>query len=34
MWDIGMIAATSIFFAVAVGYTHVCWRLGRKDGKP
>jgi hypothetical protein len=30
MWDIGLIAATAVFFAIAIAYTHACERLGRK----
>ncbi len=26
-WDIGMILATIVFFAIAVAYTHACERL-------
>jgi hypothetical protein len=34
MWDIGLIAATSVFFAIAIAYTHACELLGRKEVKP
>lgn len=31
MWDILLIGATIAFFAVAIGYTHACELLGRKE---
>jgi hypothetical protein len=34
MWDLMLIAATALFFAVAVVYVHGCERLGRKPAPP
>lgn len=31
MWDIGMIAAIVVFFAIAIFYTVGCDRLGSKE---
>jgi hypothetical protein len=31
MWDIGCIAASVLFFVVAIGYTIGCERLGAKE---
>jgi hypothetical protein len=30
MWDILLIMASIIFFAIAIAYTRACERLGRK----
>jgi hypothetical protein len=32
MWDLMLIAATVLFFAIAIVYVHGCERLGRKPG--
>jgi len=31
MWDIGCIAASILFFAIAIGYAMGCERLGTKE---
>jgi len=31
MWDLGCIAASVLFFVVAIGYTKGCERLGTKE---
>jgi hypothetical protein len=31
MWDIGCIGASVLFFAIAIGYTMGCSRLGTKE---
>jgi hypothetical protein len=31
MWDIGCLVASVLFFAIAIGYTTVCERLGTKE---
>lgn len=31
MWDVGCLAATVVFFAIAIGYTMACERLGTKE---
>ena len=31
MWDIGLLLITVLFFTVAVGYTHGCDKLRRKE---
>ena len=33
MWDIGCIAASAIFFIIAIAYTTGCERLAPKVGK-
>ena len=34
MSDLGCIAASFVFFALAIAYTSGCDRLGTKEGKP
>jgi hypothetical protein len=31
MWDVGCVAASVLFFAIAIGYTMGCERLGTKE---
>jgi len=31
MWDIGCLVASVLFFAIAIGYTTVCERLGTRE---
>jgi hypothetical protein len=31
MWDLGCVAASVAFFAIAIGYTLGCERLGTRD---
>ena len=33
MWDLGMIAVSIGFFAVAIAYAFLCDRLGNKEEK-
>jgi hypothetical protein len=33
MWDIGCVAASIAFFAIAIGYAMGCDRLGAKEAK-
>lgn len=33
MWDIGCIAASVVFFIIAIAYTNGCERLGTKEKK-
>ena len=34
MWDLGCVAASIGFFAVAWGYVEGCWRLGISEAEP
>jgi hypothetical protein len=31
MWDLGCLGASVLFFAIAIGYTTACERLGAKE---
>jgi hypothetical protein len=31
MWDIGCVGASTLFFAIAIGYAMACDRLGVKE---
>ncbi len=31
MWDLGFLVASLLFFAIAIGYTKGCERLGARD---
>lgn len=31
MWDVGCVAVSVLFFAIAIGYTMACDRLGAKE---
>ena len=31
MWDLGCVAASVLFFLIAIGYTTGCERLGMKE---
>ncbi len=31
MWDIGCVAASTLFFCIAIGYVTGCDRLGAKE---